>query len=139
MPSSHSAYQEASRFADYPSQHSWSHAAVYLAGRETGWFELRSEKESDLFPRFCYHYDLISRRVRAGEQFEQPHPIAIEQKSEVTHATTMLAFAKTHNIDESEACKVLYYLTLPKGSKVRERQYHQSQLIAAQKGWQLPE
>ena len=139
LPSPHSAYQEASRYAEHPLKHRWSHTAVYLAGRETGWFELRSDKESTVFPRFRYHYDLISRRVRAGEHFDQPHPAGIEQKSEVTHATTMLEFAKTYDIDESEACKVLYYLTLPKGSKVRERQYLHSQSIAAKHHWQLPD
>jgi hypothetical protein len=76
--------------------------------------------------------------VRAGETIDQPVPVAIEDKSEVTHATTMLEFAKSHNIDEAEACKLLYYLTLPEGSNVRLRQYQQSLAKAQDLGWSLP-
>jgi hypothetical protein len=64
--------------------------------------------------------------------------VAIEQKSEVTQASQMLEFAKRYQVDESEACQLLYYLTLPKGSKVRARQFALSRETANIKGWQLP-
>lgn len=138
LPSAFAAYQEACQSAEHPLQHSWSHPAIYFAGRETGWFELRSESESEIFPRFSYHYDLLCRRVREGERLDIPNPIAIEQKSDVTQANQMLEFAKRYQIDESEACQLLYYLTLPKGSKVRARQFALSQETASTHGWQLP-
>ncbi|MGB1173095.1 MAG: replication protein P [Marinobacterium sp.] len=137
LPSSYEAYQEACRYAG-DHHHDWSHPAVYEAAKQTGWYEIRGEAEANIYPRFRYYYDMISKRVRAGEAIDQPVSVAIEDKSEVTHATTMLEFAKTHQIDEAEACKLLYYLTLPEGSNVRSRQYQQSLVTAQNRGWTLP-
>ncbi|HSG04659.1 MAG TPA: replication protein P [Marinobacterium sp.] len=138
LPGVRSAYHEACRFADHPLEHSWSHPIVYWSGRSVGWFELRKLTEEETFKLFEYQYQLNVRRVRAGESLEIPNPIALEQKSQVTQATNMLSFAKEHNLDESVACKLLYYLTLPTGSRTRSRQFRQAQQQAESLGISLP-
>ncbi len=141
LPSTRDAYQEACFHADQPMEHDWSHPAVYHAGRSTGWFELRSEDEAQVFPRFAYQYETLCRRVRQGEELELPVPVAIENKQDSTLARFMLAFAEQHGLEESEACSLLFYLTLPKGSKVRQRLQAQAQARLEQihPGLKLPD
>lgn len=138
VPDVRSAYLEASMHASQPLKHNWSHPIVYWSGRAVGWFELRNLTEEETFKPFEYQYQLNVRRVRDGESLEIPNPIALEQKSELTQATTMLSFAKEHNLDESVACKLLYYMTLPANSRTRARQYRQAQQEADALGVSLP-
>ena len=138
IPDLRSAYQEACRHAHHPLEHPWSHPVIYWAGRRVGWFELRNLTENETFGPFEYQYQLNIRKLREGESLEVPNPIAIEQKSELTQATLMLNFAKEHKLDESVACQMLYYLTLPPGSRSRSRQYAQAQQQAAELGLSLP-
>ncbi|WBA81564.1 hypothetical protein [Endozoicomonas sp. GU-1] len=42
LPALAKAWQEANEYSGQPSHHGWSHRAVYLAGREAGWHELRT-------------------------------------------------------------------------------------------------
>ncbi len=51
---------------DYP----WSHIAVYLAARETGWMMLRSEEQRVAFPVFERNYEILCNRVLEGEDLE---------------------------------------------------------------------
>lgn len=138
VPDLRSAYQEACTYAEHPLQHTWSHPLVYWSGRQVGWFELRNHTEGETFGLFEYHYQLNMRKVRAGESLEIPNPIALEQKSELTQAITMLEYAKTHQIEEPIACSLLYYLTLPKNSRGRARQYQQALSQAHALGLELP-
>jgi len=138
VPAVRSAYKEACMHADHPLEHEWSHPIVYWSGRAVGWFELRNLTEDETFKLFEYQYQLNVRRVRQGESLEVPNPVALEQKSELTQATTMLSFAKEHQLDESIACKLLYYMTLPAKSRSRARQYRQAQQQAAELGVELP-
>lgn len=119
LPSTPAAYREAAFHADHPLEHQWSHLAVYHAGRNTGWFELRSEDERNILPRFSYQYDLMCRRVRQGEQLDEPVPQALENKQDTTNATFMLEFAREHNLDEAETCSMLFYLTCTPRSRQR--------------------
>ncbi|WP_235009129.1 replication protein P [Marinobacterium lutimaris] len=127
LPPLRDAYTEACMFADHPRAHDWSHPAVYLAGRNTGWFELRSEDEPEVLPKFSYHYDVLCRRVRQGEELELPVVPAIENKQDGTLARFMLSFGEKQGLPPEEACSLLYYLTLPKGSAVRKRLKAQAQ------------
>ncbi|USE38520.1 replication protein P [Endozoicomonas sp. SCSIO W0465] len=51
---------------DYP----WSHIAVYLAARETGWMMLRSEEQRVALPLFERNYEILCNRVLEGEDLE---------------------------------------------------------------------
>lgn len=137
LPSTRNAYVEACMYADHPQRHRWSHPAVYLAGQNAGWFELRGEDESQIFPRFSYQYEVLCRRVREGENLELPVVPAIENRQDSTVARFMLAFAEEHRLDPEFACSLLYYLTLPKGSATRERLKDKSQARLDAKGLKL--
>jgi hypothetical protein len=141
LPSTRDAYVEACLHAQHPREHQWSHPAVYWAGRNTGWFELRSEDEEQVLPKFSYQYDVLCRRVRQGEELELPVLPAIENKQDSTTARFMLAFAEQHKLAPEYACDLLYYLTLPRGSKVRQRLRQQAQARADADGLalQLPD
>lgn len=72
MPEVHAAYLEAAR-ADGPRDRiRWSHPAVYHAGCETGWFELRSMTEKECFPLYRRNYEAMVQRVLAGEELTTP-------------------------------------------------------------------
>ncbi len=77
LPESRDAYLEACRAPSPKAEARWSHPAVYHAGRETGWFELASQPESQVYPRFEYCYKSLCRRVMAGETLETPLPEAL--------------------------------------------------------------
>lgn len=121
LPSVRQAYEEACRYAQVPSQHSWSHPAVYQAGRQTGWFELRGEAERQIYPLFSYNYDLLCRRVRAGETLSTPVIQALPDRSDNTVIEQMEQWAEIVGLDMSEATKLLFYMTKPRHTRVRQR------------------
>ncbi len=136
LPDPVTAYHEACFKAADPSAHSWSHAAVYWAGKEVGWFRLRSEEAIQTQPLFVYSYEQLCQRVRRGESLELPVIQAIEDQQDNSTALFILQFAKQHAISED----YLYYLTKPKGSLIRERLRAQSQAKLDEQGLkvQLP-
>ena len=76
LPPLDAAYREAA-LADR--DHQWSHPAVYAATQATGLFELRTLPESKSRPLFERAYEVVPRRVLAGEQFDTPVPRALEK------------------------------------------------------------
>ena len=80
LPEPRAAYQEACRAPSPKIRFNWTHPAVYQAGMQTGWFELASMPTDDIYPRFAYNYDLICKRVIAGEDIAIPVPEAIPEK-----------------------------------------------------------
>ncbi|MGB0359968.1 MAG: replication protein P [Endozoicomonas sp.] len=64
------AYYEACYSPLQTREHRWSHIAVYLAARETGWMMLRSEEQRIAFPVFERNYDILCNRVLEGEDLE---------------------------------------------------------------------
>jgi hypothetical protein len=64
LPDVHAAYIE-SCMADQ--NHTWSHAAVYHAAKQTGSYELRTRTEKEIFPLFTRNYEIICKRILAGE------------------------------------------------------------------------
>lgn len=80
LPEPRAAYQEACLAPKPKVKARWSHPAVYQAGIQTGWFELASMPTDDIYPRFAYNYDLICKRVIAGEDITVPVPEAIPEK-----------------------------------------------------------
>ncbi len=74
LPTPDAAYREAA-LAD--KDHRWSHPVVYAAAQATGLFELRTLPESKSRPLFERAYEIVTRRVLAGEQFDVPIPQAL--------------------------------------------------------------
>ncbi len=121
LPPAKIAYEEVCRYADHPTQHDWTHVALYHAGKATGWFRLRSETEDRVFPDFLYNYQVICRRVRAGEDLSIEVPVALENKSDNTLVEFIRRWGEQQNLSPEQASTLLFYLTKPKGTDVRER------------------
>lgn len=83
LPTARQAYYEACRAESPKAQAAWSHPAVYLAGRATGWFLLASEPEDKVLPLFEYHYHALCQRALRGEPLDVALPAALS--SSVPH------------------------------------------------------
>ena len=105
LPSERDAYHEACNHAHAIYAHTWSHPAVYEAGRRTGWFELRSEEAARMQKAFGTVYADVCKSVMAGAEFEVPKPKAgalehhtngnrIKTKSEIATGRAALAALK---------------------------------------------
>jgi len=128
------AYNEACMNADHPSRHQWSHRAVYHAGKATDWFRLRTEEQDHVLADFRYNYEVICRRVRAGEELDQPVAMALPDKSDNSVFDFINRWGEENDIAPEVACGLLYYLTKPKQSKVRARMKDAAQLRAQERG-----
>ena len=71
-PSPHQAYVEACQAASPKSEQTWSHPAVYEAGRRSDWFFLATTAEQFAFPVFRNHYQDALKQFNEGVTFEQP-------------------------------------------------------------------
>lgn len=69
LPKASLAYREACLKAHdvNPRESKWTHSAVYQAASSTGFFELKSMSEREVFPLFERNYDLACQQVMAGE------------------------------------------------------------------------
>ena len=70
LPTVEIAYYEACNASDVR-RHRWSHAAVYHAGADTGWFDLRN-CVNDVKRRFKENYERRVQQVLDGEYLELP-------------------------------------------------------------------
>ncbi len=86
LPSIRSAYHEACLKPSPKAGQDWSHGAVYLAGRATGWQLLAGEAESVSFPQFEYHYRHFCRQVVEGAELpeERPTPLPSQVRTELS-------------------------------------------------------
>ena len=64
------AYYEACYAPELRRDYRWSHIAVYLAAKQTGWMTLRSEEQRVAMPIFERNYNIICNRVLDGEDLE---------------------------------------------------------------------
>ncbi|MCX2982767.1 hypothetical protein EYC98_18040 [Halieaceae bacterium IMCC14734] len=80
LPAPRAAYQEACQAPSPRAAHAWSHAAVYLAGRDSDWFFLTNTAEKQSWPVFREHYQRYCTRVLAGETLELPTLPALTQE-----------------------------------------------------------
>ena len=80
LPEAYEAYQEAARKCRNPRAGNWSHAAVFVAGRATGWFHLRELPERQSWPRFKGHYETACQRVIRGENLDDEIPQALPRE-----------------------------------------------------------
>lgn len=74
LPDERSAYLESCKRA-HDVFGNWSHPAVYLAARETGFFELKSRTENETYPDFKIHYAKLCQKVMLGADFSDKLPV----------------------------------------------------------------
>lgn len=80
LPSAHAAYMEACRAPSPKKEYSWSHPAVYYAGRASDWFFLANTVEEQAFPVFRRNYDILLKRLQDGEQIDIDIPPALPEE-----------------------------------------------------------
>jgi hypothetical protein len=83
LPDAHSAYREACAAPAPKRAHSWSHPAVYLAGRDVGWFILANSPEKQTWPLFRERYRYWCDRVLAGQTLALPAPVETREPAAV--------------------------------------------------------
>lgn len=82
VPGSREAYMEACKNAGFLADANWSNPAVYVAGKATGWFELRNRPEKDTWPVFKQAFKEALQRLANGEDLSVAVPKAqIENRS----------------------------------------------------------
>ena len=82
LPSPRNAYIEACNKPSPKVIQDWSHAAVYLAGRDCGWHMLGNEAERKAFPLFNDCYRQYCDRVLSGEDLVIEPPKVLPETSE---------------------------------------------------------
>lgn len=80
LPDCKKAYAEACMAKSPKSAQKWSHPAVFHAGVSTGWFELSSFPEDQIYPRFKSFYEGHCKRVMNGEDLSAPMMDALPEK-----------------------------------------------------------
>ncbi|HRG50492.1 MAG TPA: replication protein P [Pseudomonadales bacterium] len=96
LPDAYDAYREACLAPSPKVEQRWSHAAVYLAGQETGWYFLATQTEKISRPVYERHYRALCERVAAGETLHLPevlelpepehHPMTAEERQAAVRA-----------------------------------------------------
>ena len=81
LPSPRKAYQEACNKPSPKAEQSWSHPAVYIAGRECGWHFLANSIESKAFAPFAEIYQQYCERVLSGEELTVEKPQSLPETS----------------------------------------------------------
>ena len=80
LPNVKQAYVEACRASSPKAKYKWTHPAVYHAGKATGWFELSTFGEEQIYPRFKSFYAEMCDRVMKGERLDVPAVEALPEK-----------------------------------------------------------
>jgi hypothetical protein len=80
LPEVKKAYMEACMAPSPKAKHKWSHPAVYHAGKATGWFELATFPEDQIYSRFKAFYAEMCDRVMNGEKLDSPMMEALPEK-----------------------------------------------------------
>ena len=97
LPSPRKAYQEVCNKPSPKAEQKWSHPAVYIAGRECGWYFLANTIESKAFAPFTEIYQQYCERVLAGEEFVVEKPEALPETS-MKPATKKQALAQLNDL-----------------------------------------
>ncbi|MBL4795913.1 MAG: hypothetical protein JKY50_00710 [Oleispira sp.] len=75
IPEVTQAYYEAANAASHPKEHNWSHGIVHAAGKQTGWYLLKTEVSKITQPIFNKIYKDMSKRMLMGETFTAPEKV----------------------------------------------------------------
>lgn len=126
LPAAEQAYEEACRYADQPLQHEWSHAVVYHAGKQTGWFELRSLSQEQIWPRFRQQYQVFCDKVLAGQVLTMPGQLSLPEPNSSELFQLISAWGKAQGLADEEAQSGLYYLHLIARNPLRQKLRQQS-------------
>lgn len=121
LPSVELAYQEACLHAHDPLQHTWSHPCVQLAARDTGYFKLRNDAERTTKPIFKATYELLCKRLLAGEAFTLPTPQDLPEPDYLAQEAQLVSELTEKGIDATQAQALAYFLSKPKHSDIRSR------------------
>jgi len=79
LPDTKTAFYEAVSKSHAPLNTQWSHPSIYLAGKAVGWFDMKTaEPGSKTEERFARNYEILLRRVAAGEDLTAELPLALE-------------------------------------------------------------
>ncbi|MEM8660236.1 MAG: replication protein P [Pseudomonadota bacterium] len=82
LPAPHDAYLEACSAASPRAAQQWSHPAVYLAGRDCGWYFLSNETQRVSWPIFRDCYQAYCTRVLRGDTLDPPEHEVLEQRTD---------------------------------------------------------
>lgn len=82
LPEVHAAYVEACNAPTPKADHSWSHPAVYLAGKASHWFFLANNSERVALPVFSEHYKQLCEQVKNGTKLAMPERLALPESIE---------------------------------------------------------
>lgn len=77
IPPVEAAYEEACLARSPKAHQRWSHPIVYRAGVLTGWADLHALPRDMALPRYKRNYEILKRRVAAGEDINIEIPEAI--------------------------------------------------------------
>ncbi|HEX4881976.1 MAG TPA: replication protein P [Porticoccaceae bacterium] len=86
LPTPRAAYREACNAPSPKEAHTWSHPAVYHAGRALGWDRLRNSTERQSWPEFQQVYRDCCRRALCGEVLALPSAPAAEPANPLDRA-----------------------------------------------------
>ncbi|AMO58137.1 hypothetical protein GZ77_20600 [Endozoicomonas montiporae] len=74
MPNTEQAWEEAEQHCHHVDKHRWSHEAVRVAGKRTGWFEIMGavsdKRRQSLKDTFERHYRYLAGRVMDGKSLQ---------------------------------------------------------------------
>ena len=105
LPSPYDAYREACLAPSPKNGAPWSHAAVYLAGRDSDWFFLANQPENKSWPIYREHYERWVSRAAKGEVLEGP------ERAPASHPLMTARLAQRSNppiwrgCEEKSGCK----------------------------------
>lgn len=75
IPEVTQAYYEAANAASHPKEHKFSHGIVHAAGKQAGWYLLKTEVSKITQPIFNKIYKDMSKRMLMGETFTAPEQV----------------------------------------------------------------
>lgn len=81
LPNVHTAYREACNAPSPKRNATWTHPAVYYAGKQTDWFFLANNTEKTAFPIFKSHYERLCQRIINGETLPQLATLALPEET----------------------------------------------------------
>jgi len=98
LPTPRNAYIEACNASSPKANASWSHPAVYYAGKRSDWYFLANNEERVALPVFTTHYDKLIQQVLDGHILPPIARLALPNKNEEP-------LAKEENIERMKAMR----------------------------------